>query len=90
MTASNANEKLYLTATGKPPADRAEIQADETSPTLSVFASQALTAKAWPEPNDVQVASILNEAITNVLGGVDDSTSALNQAQSAVSALVGS
>jgi len=88
LTASNANEKLYLTATGKPPANRTEIQADESNPQLSVFAGQALTAKSWPEPNDVQVSAIFNSAILNVLNGSDDSTAALNQAQSAVDALI--
>jgi ABC-type glycerol-3-phosphate transport system substrate-binding protein len=87
LTASDANEKMYLTATGKPPALRTEIQADVNDPNLSVFAAQALTAKSWYEPDDVQVDSIFNAAIQKVLSGADDSTTALKQAQASVNAL---
>jgi multiple sugar transport system substrate-binding protein len=87
LTATEANEKMYLAATGKPPAMRTEIQADADDPDLSVFAAQALTAKSWYEPDDAQVDSIFNAAIGNVLSGADDSTTALKQAQAAVTAL---
>ena len=88
LTASDANEKLYLTATGNPPATRTEIQASTNDPQLSVFANQALTARSWPEPDDLKVGAIFNTAITNVLSGSADSTDALSQAQSAVDALM--
>jgi ABC-type glycerol-3-phosphate transport system substrate-binding protein len=87
LTATDANEKMYLTATGKSPALRTEIQADANNPNLSVFAAQALTAKSWYEPDDIQVDSIFNTAIQNVLSGTDDAGTALKQAQASVSAL---
>lgn len=88
LTGSDADEKLYVSATGKPPAMRTEIMAHQNDPNLSVFAAQALTAKSWPDPSDAKVDAILNTAIVNVLNGSDDSTSALNQAESSVSALI--
>ena len=87
LTATDANEKMYLSATGKPPALRTEIQADANDPNLAVFASQILTAKSWYEPNDTDVDAVFNKAIRNVLTGADDSTTALQQAQAAVDAL---
>lgn len=87
LTATDASEKMYLAATGKPPALRTEIQADENDPSLSVFAAQALTAKSWYEPNDAQVDAIFNTAIQNVLTGADDPSTSLKQAQASVSAL---
>jgi ABC-type glycerol-3-phosphate transport system substrate-binding protein len=79
---------MYVAATGKPPATRLEIQANLDNPALSVFASQALTAKSWYEPDDVKVATIFGTAIQNVLTGASDSTVALGQAQAAVTALM--
>jgi len=88
LTTSDAIEKMYVTASGKPPAQRAEIQADESDPNLSVFATQALTAKSWYEVDDTKIAGIFNTAIQNVFSGNEDSTKALNEAQAAVSALM--
>jgi ABC-type glycerol-3-phosphate transport system substrate-binding protein len=88
LTTSDAIEKMYVTATGKPPAQRIEIQADENDPNLSVFATQALTAKSWYEADDTQIDSAFNTAIQSVLDGAENSTQALSQAQAAVNALM--
>lgn len=88
MTTSDAIDRAYVAATGKPPALRTEIAADENDPNLSIFATQALTAKSWYEVNDTQIDSIFSTAISNVLNGAEDSTKALDQAQAAVSALM--
>ncbi len=90
LTTSDAVEKMYVTATGKPPALRAEIANDMNDPNLSVFAAQALTAKSWYEADDTQIDGIMNAAIQNVLDGNEDSTKALSEAQAAVSALMNS
>jgi ABC-type glycerol-3-phosphate transport system substrate-binding protein len=87
LTASDASEKMYLSATGKPPALRTEIQADANDPSLSVFAAQALTARSWYEPDDAKGDSIFNTAIGSVLTGESDSRTALNRAQASIDAL---
>lgn len=81
LTTSAASENIYTKDTGAPPALRSAIAADQTDPTLSVFATQALTARSWHEANSTQVDSIMNTAILNVLNGVADSATALTQAQ---------
>lgn len=87
LTTSPADENIYLKATGAPPALRSVIATDLTDPTMSVFASQALTAKSWHEANSEEFDSIMNTAITNVLNGAADSTAALTQAQTAMNSL---
>ena len=88
LTTTDSVEKMYVGATGAPPALRTEIQADANDPNLSVFAAQALTAKSWYEADDAQIDGIFNTAIQNVLSGADDSTKALNQAAAAVTAVM--
>ena len=87
LTTSAADENIYTKAVGAPPALRSVIAADAASPTMSVFASQALTAKSWHESNSTQIDSIMNTAIENVLNGAADSTTALKQAQDAINAI---
>jgi multiple sugar transport system substrate-binding protein len=87
LTTSAASENIYTKDTGAPPALRSAIAADETDPTMSVFATQELTAKSWHESNSETIDSIMNTAIVNVLNGAADSTTALTQAQSAMNAI---
>jgi multiple sugar transport system substrate-binding protein len=87
LTTSAASENIYTKDTGEPPALRSAIAADETDPTMSVFATQELTAKSWHESNSEAIDSIMNTAIVNVLNGAADSTTALTQAQSAMNAI---
>jgi ABC-type glycerol-3-phosphate transport system substrate-binding protein len=88
MTTTDAIEKMYVSATGQPPALRQEIQADMNDPNLAVFASQTLAAKSWYEADDAKVDAIFNTAIQNVLNGQANSTRAFGQAQEAVSGLM--
>jgi multiple sugar transport system substrate-binding protein len=87
LTTSAADENIYAKDTGAPPALRSVIAADEANPALSVFASQALTARSWHESNSAQIDGIMNTAIQNVLNGAADSTTALTQAQTAMNAI---
>jgi multiple sugar transport system substrate-binding protein len=84
LTTSPADEKIYTTDMASPPALRTEIAADETDPVMSVFATQALTARSWSEANSTAIDSALNTAIVDVLGGSANSTDALNEAQSTI------
>ncbi len=87
LTTSAADENIYTKDTGAPPALRSVIAADLGSPTLAVFASQALTAKSWHESNSGQIDSFMNTAIQNVLNGAADSATALSQAQTAINGI---
>ncbi len=87
LTTSAADENIYVNDTGGSPALRSVIATDLTDPTLSVFASQALTAQSWHESNSEQFDGIMNTAIQNVLNGAADSTTALQQAQTAMNAV---
>jgi ABC-type glycerol-3-phosphate transport system substrate-binding protein len=84
LTTSPANEKIYTTDMASPPALRSEIAADATDPVMSVFATQALSARSWPEANSATVDGAINAAIVQVLGGSANSTDALNEAQSTI------
>ena len=87
LTTSPTDENIYLKDAGGAPALRSAIAADQTDPVMSVFAAQALTAKSWHEAESETFDSIMNTAITNVLNGAADSTTALGQAQSAMNSL---
>jgi multiple sugar transport system substrate-binding protein len=86
LTTNPADENIYMTDTGSPPALRTSISAAEIGgdPVMSVYAQQALTAQSWYESNSAKIASAVNSAILDVLNGSADSTTALNEAQSEV------
>jgi ABC-type glycerol-3-phosphate transport system substrate-binding protein len=88
LTAYANGEKIYTDTTGDPPALRSAIAADENDPDLSVFASQALTARSWYEVDDSAIDGIFNDAIENALNGSASASQALGQAQSSVSSLM--
>lgn len=87
LTTSAADEKIYTDDMASPPALRTSIAADSTDPVMSVFATQALTARSWTESNSMQIDSIMNTAILNVLNGAANSTAALSQAQTAINSI---
>jgi ABC-type glycerol-3-phosphate transport system substrate-binding protein len=87
LTTSVADENIYTKDMNSPPALRAAIAADEADPVMSIFATQALTAKSWHEANSEQFDGIMNTAIENALNGVADSTTALTQAQTAMNSI---
>jgi ABC-type glycerol-3-phosphate transport system substrate-binding protein len=87
LTMSATDENIYTKDTGAPPALRSVIAADLASPSLAVFASQALTAKSWHESNSEQIDLLMNTAIQNVLNGAADSITALKQSQDAMNAI---
>lgn len=89
LTATPGNGTMYQDATGRPPALRANIQADQNDPGLSVFAAQALTARSWYEADDAAIDGILGNAIQSALNGAADPAKALNIAQQSVTVLMG-
>jgi multiple sugar transport system substrate-binding protein len=87
LTTSAADENIYTKDMASPPALRSVIASSITDPTMAVFASQVLTARSWHESNSVEIDSLMNEAIRNVLNGAADSTTALSQAQTAINSI---
>ncbi len=63
---SKEGSSMYLTETEKPSARRDLIDVQKTDPTLSVFATQALTAKSWYQPDNTVVESIFADMIDDV------------------------
>ncbi len=84
-TLDPATSKLYLGATGKPPALRSLIALYVNDKNLGVFARQALTARSWPKPDASVVESALSEAISGAVLGRDPRLS-LSEAANKVSA----
>ena len=84
LTTNPTDASIYTSDTGAPPALRSLISAGMTDPVMAVFASQALEAKSWYEANSVNIDTAVNAAITSVLQGSADSTTALNEAQSQI------
>ncbi len=84
LTTSPADENIYMTDSGAPPALRSVIATQATDPVMSVFASQALTAKSWPEQDSTAIDTAMNTAIQQVLAGSADSATALREAQTQI------
>jgi len=61
--------RAYLEATGRPPALRTLINETLNKPALEVFARAALTARSWPQIDNVVVENSFSEAIKAVLSG---------------------
>ncbi len=80
------NEK-YLTESKRPPALRSLIQKYLNDPDLGVFASQALTAKSWPQPDSDGVRRIFSNMIELVLSGRLSIDRALEQAENEINSL---
>ena len=80
----------YSAATSLPPALRTLIAQDSTSPAspMGVFASQALTARDWTQPNPAAVSGIFDTMIKSVTSGQTSVYNAISQAESAVTALM--
>ncbi|KKU94464.1 MAG: Extracellular solute-binding protein family 1 [Candidatus Jorgensenbacteria bacterium GW2011_GWA1_48_13] len=88
LTTKSENAKNYFTATGKPPALRSLISQSLNDPNLTVFAKQALTARAWGEVDYNKTGGILSDMIESVLAGMISSRSALQEAEDKVTDLL--
>ena len=77
----------YLQESKRPPALRSLIQKYLNDPDLGVFAGQALTAKSWPQPDNIAVRRIFSNMIEYVLSGRLSVEQALQQAEEEVNSL---
>jgi multiple sugar transport system substrate-binding protein len=71
----------YATAGSKPPALRSLIGQYLNNPTLGVFAAQALTARSWLQPDEVEVKIAFDNMVESVLSGRLTPDKALRGAQ---------
>lgn len=78
----------YSTANQRPPALRSLINATLGDPTLGIFARQALTARSWPQIDNVRIEEILSSAIDSVITGRVSPADALQEAENSVTVLM--
>ncbi len=79
----------YVTNTGNPPALLSLIAQYQSDPVLGPYASQALTAEDWTEPDSDAVTTIFNNMIESVLNRSATVGQALLTAQTSVNNLGG-
>ncbi len=87
FSADPAIAEQYLEISKRPPALRSLIQKYLNDPDLGVFASQALTARSWAQPDSAGVRRIFSDMIESVLSGRLLIDSALEQAENEVNSL---
>lgn len=78
----------YLSATHHPPALRTMINEKLNDPTLGVFANQALSARSWPQIDNVAVDKIFSDMIGDIIAGRLDLGEAITRGEAAVTELV--
>ena len=78
----------YSDLTQKPPALRSLIQDKLNDPIFRVFAQQALTARSWPQIDNVRVEEIFSSMIESTTGGRLSPANALREAENSVTAIM--
>jgi maltose-binding protein MalE len=78
----------YNKANQRPPALRSLINASLSDPIMGVFARQALTARSWPQIDNVRVEEIFSSMIDSVITGRVSPADALREAENRVSAIM--
>lgn len=84
LTTNTEAARTYFEKTRRPAALRTLIQATLNDPALGVFAKQALTARSWPQVDNVFVEQAFSQMIQDVLSGQLTVREALEKAQSAI------
>lgn len=80
LTTNASASETYLSSANRPPALRSLIAQYQTHPTLNVFAQQTLTARSWPQIDNVAVENSFSKAIESVITGRATADRALSQA----------
>lgn len=88
LTTDPQGSQLYLQNANRPPALRGLINQYLNNPEFGVFAKQALTARSWPQPDNVAIENIFNEMIDSVLSGRSTLSKALEEAENKVTELL--
>ena len=88
MTTNEEATAAYLKTTGKPPALRTIINAKLNDPDFGVFARQALTARSWPQVDNLAVEKSFSDMIRLVVTGEAPPEAALRRAEEEITALM--
>lgn len=78
----------YSVLTQKPPALRSLIQEKLNDPIFRVFAQQALTARSWPQIDNVSIEEFFSSMIESAIGGRLSPADALREAENSVTAIM--
>ncbi len=88
LTANSDASRKYLQLTGKPPALRSLIAAMSDDPEIGMFTKQALTARSWPQIDNLAVENSFSKMIENVITGRLVPQKAIQQAEDEITALM--
>lgn len=88
LTTDEKTSAKYLELTGKPPALRSLISSYVNNPDLGVFAQQTLTARSWPQIDNITVDRAFSEMIENTIAGKVTPDKAIQQAEDKISELM--
>ncbi|MBI2604035.1 MAG: extracellular solute-binding protein [Candidatus Harrisonbacteria bacterium] len=88
LTTEEGAARTYLSATKHPPALRTLIAANANDPDIGMFTNQALTARSYPQIDNIEVERIMGELLENVVYGKLDKQRALEQAEAAITTVM--
>jgi multiple sugar transport system substrate-binding protein len=88
LTTDVGNAISYMVTTGKAPALRSVIDANLADPYFGVFSGQALTARSWPQIDNVEIRKIFNNMIESALISRLTTDKALREAEDQVTNLM--
>jgi len=88
LTTNEQPALQYLRVTKRPPALRSLADNFATDPDLNVFASQILTARSWPQIDNVAVEKSFSNMIDNVISGRTTSNRAILQSENEITQLM--
>lgn len=89
LTTNEQPSLNYLKETRRPPALRSLIHDYAIDPDLSVFASQALTARSWPQIDSAAVEKSFSNMIDDVISGRTTASRAIQQSETEITQLMG-
>ncbi len=78
--ASSASIDALSKSLSLPPVRRDLLLVEQQNPYVAVFFNAALTAFAWPDPDEAKSEAVFRAMITNVTSGRTDATSAVYEA----------
>ncbi len=65
-----------------PPAKKSLLRVQELDPYVMIFYRAALSARAWPDPNNTTTEEIFRDMIQDITSGTTDAGGAINEANS--------
>ncbi|OGY65019.1 MAG: hypothetical protein A3I24_03200 [Candidatus Harrisonbacteria bacterium RIFCSPLOWO2_02_FULL_41_13b] len=88
LTTNEQPALQYLKATKRPPALRSLMDNFATNPDLSVFSAQTLTARSWPQIDNVVVEKSFSTMIENIIAGKMTANKAVLQSEQEITQLM--